>query len=159
MSSFVTEWDKSAQFGGPTPYQGQGRVFGTFLCVQCSNSWRSAGSWANMGQNCRKCHEHIYPHIQVSLLSIAQMSVDAEPLAVYLSMIRRSWWSFVTHAFVLLARHTYAKAQSWWGFGGMKGGSKSGVPRRGLTRTGVTWTTARLASRQRPTASDCVAKD
>lgn len=47
-----------------TPYQGKARVFGEYLCDGCRNSWKSAYSWANMWQKCKKCKSKVYPHKQ-----------------------------------------------------------------------------------------------
>ncbi|XP_012252838.2 zinc finger CCHC domain-containing protein 24-like isoform X1 [Athalia rosae] len=52
---------------GLTPYQGKKRCFGEYKCPKCKRKWMSGNSWANMGQECIKCHINVYPHKQVSL--------------------------------------------------------------------------------------------
>ncbi|XP_071954090.1 zinc finger CCHC domain-containing protein 24-like [Antedon mediterranea] len=47
-----------------TPYQGKKRAFGEFKCTSCRKTWSSANSWANMGQQCKKCKINVYPHKQ-----------------------------------------------------------------------------------------------
>ncbi|KAM8877884.1 zinc finger CCHC domain-containing protein 24-like isoform 2-T2 [Synchiropus picturatus] len=49
---------------GLTPYQGKVRCFGEYKCPKCKRKWKSANSWANMGQDCIKCHINVYPHKQ-----------------------------------------------------------------------------------------------
>ncbi|XP_066598670.1 zinc finger CCHC domain-containing protein 24-like [Prorops nasuta] len=49
---------------GLTPYQGKKRCFGEYKCSKCKRKWMSANSWANMGQECIKCHINIYPYKQ-----------------------------------------------------------------------------------------------
>lgn len=51
---------------GLTPYQGKKRCFGEYKCPKCKRKWMSGNSWANMGQECIKCHINVYPHKQVS---------------------------------------------------------------------------------------------
>lgn len=51
--------------GGLTPYQGKKRCFGEYQCPKCKRKWMSGNSWANMGQECLKCHVNVYPHKQV----------------------------------------------------------------------------------------------
>ena len=53
---------------GLTPYQGKKRCFGEYKCPKCKRKWMSGNSWANMGQECIKCHINVYPHKQVSPL-------------------------------------------------------------------------------------------
>ncbi|XP_065905637.1 zinc finger CCHC domain-containing protein 24-like [Dysidea avara] len=53
---------------GLTPYQGDKRRFGEYKCPQCSREWKSAYSWANMGQECKTCNINVYPHTQEALL-------------------------------------------------------------------------------------------
>jgi hypothetical protein len=48
-----------------TPYQGKKRCFGEYKCPKCKRKWMSGNSWANMGQECIKCHINVYPHKQV----------------------------------------------------------------------------------------------
>lgn len=48
-----------------TPYQGKKRCFGEYKCPKCKRKWMSGNSWANMGQECIKCHVNVYPHKQV----------------------------------------------------------------------------------------------
>lgn len=48
-----------------TPYQGKKRCFGYFQCLLCRQSWMSAFSWANMGQECKRCILMVYPFRQV----------------------------------------------------------------------------------------------
>ncbi|ODN01037.1 Zinc finger CCHC domain-containing protein 24 [Orchesella cincta] len=47
-----------------TPYQGKKRCFGEYKCPKCKRKWMSGNSWANMGQECIKCHINVYPHKQ-----------------------------------------------------------------------------------------------
>ncbi|XP_001601055.1 zinc finger CCHC domain-containing protein 24 isoform X3 [Nasonia vitripennis] len=49
---------------GRTPYQGKKRCFGEYKCPKCKRKWMSGNSWANMGQECIKCHINVYPHKQ-----------------------------------------------------------------------------------------------
>ncbi|XP_068081091.1 uncharacterized protein [Anabrus simplex] len=49
---------------GRTPYQGKKRCFGEYKCNKCKRKWMSGNSWANMGQECIKCHVLVYPHKQ-----------------------------------------------------------------------------------------------
>ncbi|KAH9508415.1 Zinc finger CCHC domain-containing protein 24 [Bulinus truncatus] len=49
---------------GLTPYQGKKRCFGEYKCPKCKRKWMSGNSWANMGQECIKCHILVYPHKQ-----------------------------------------------------------------------------------------------
>ncbi|XP_055691738.1 zinc finger CCHC domain-containing protein 24-like [Lutzomyia longipalpis] len=49
---------------GKTPYQGKKRCFGEYKCPKCKRKWMSGNSWANMGQECIKCHVNVYPHKQ-----------------------------------------------------------------------------------------------
>ena len=51
---------------GLTPYQGKKRCFGEYKCPKCKRKWMSGNSWANMGQECIKCHINVYPHKQVN---------------------------------------------------------------------------------------------
>ncbi|XP_072524011.1 zinc finger CCHC domain-containing protein 24-like [Salminus brasiliensis] len=51
---------------GLTPYQGKKRCFGEYKCPKCKRKWMSGNSWANMGQECIKCHINVYPHKQKS---------------------------------------------------------------------------------------------
>ncbi|XP_032168134.1 zinc finger CCHC domain-containing protein 24 isoform X2 [Mustela erminea] len=50
---------------GLTPYQGKKRCFGEYKCPKCKRKWMSGNSWANMGQECIKCHINVYPHKQL----------------------------------------------------------------------------------------------
>ncbi|XP_065904985.1 zinc finger CCHC domain-containing protein 24-like [Dysidea avara] len=50
--------------GGLTPYQGDKKRFGEYQCPQCGREWKSAYSWANMGQECKTCNINVYPHTQ-----------------------------------------------------------------------------------------------
>ncbi|XP_063094830.1 zinc finger CCHC domain-containing protein 24 isoform X1 [Cavia porcellus] len=52
---------------GLTPYQGKKRCFGEYKCPKCKRKWMSGNSWANMGQECIKCHINVYPHKQSHL--------------------------------------------------------------------------------------------
>jgi len=52
---------------GLTPYQGKKRCFGEYKCPKCKRKWMSGNSWANMGQECIKCHINVYPQKQVSV--------------------------------------------------------------------------------------------
>ncbi|ESO84250.1 hypothetical protein LOTGIDRAFT_108621 [Lottia gigantea] len=49
---------------GLTPYQGKKRCFGEYKCPKCKRKWMSGNSWANMGQECIKCHINVYPNKQ-----------------------------------------------------------------------------------------------
>ncbi|XP_037052455.1 zinc finger CCHC domain-containing protein 24-like isoform X2 [Bradysia coprophila] len=49
---------------GKTPYQGKKRCFGEYKCPKCKRKWMSGNSWANMGQECIKCHINVYPNKQ-----------------------------------------------------------------------------------------------
>ncbi|XP_064457804.1 zinc finger CCHC domain-containing protein 24-like [Ornithodoros turicata] len=49
---------------GLTPYQGKKRCFGEYKCPKCKRKWMSSNSWANMSQECIKCHIKVYPHKQ-----------------------------------------------------------------------------------------------
>ncbi|XP_029041935.1 zinc finger CCHC domain-containing protein 24 [Osmia lignaria lignaria] len=49
---------------GLTPYQGKKRCFGEYKCPKCKRKWMSGNSWANMGQECIKCHVNVFPHKQ-----------------------------------------------------------------------------------------------
>lgn len=51
---------------GLTPYQGKKRCFGEYKCPKCKRKWMSGNSWANMGQQCIKCHINVFPHKQVN---------------------------------------------------------------------------------------------
>ncbi|KAG4076203.1 hypothetical protein HA402_014752 [Bradysia odoriphaga] len=50
-----------------TPYQGSKRTFGEFKCVKCKHQWESGYSWANMGQQCKRCKIYVYPYRQTKL--------------------------------------------------------------------------------------------
>lgn len=52
---------------GLTPYQGKKRCFGEYKCPKCKRKWMSGNSWANMGQECIKCHINVYPFKQVRI--------------------------------------------------------------------------------------------
>lgn len=66
---------------GLTPYQGKKRCFGEYKCPKCKRKWMSGNSWANMGQECIKCHINVYPHKQVKqekavlLVTVVQLPV------------------------------------------------------------------------------------
>ncbi|CAL4145095.1 unnamed protein product, partial [Meganyctiphanes norvegica] len=47
-----------------TPYQGDSKAFGEFLCDDCDNFWKSPHTWANSYQRCQTCNRKIYPHRQ-----------------------------------------------------------------------------------------------
>lgn len=49
---------------GLTPYQGKRRSFGEYMCPKCKRKWMSSNSWANMGQECKKCRINVFPHKQ-----------------------------------------------------------------------------------------------
>nr|XP_057918647.1 zinc finger CCHC domain-containing protein 24-like [Doryrhamphus excisus] len=49
---------------GLTPYQGKKRCFGEYKCPKCKRKWMSGNSWADMGQECIKCHINVYPDKQ-----------------------------------------------------------------------------------------------
>ncbi|XP_011301519.1 zinc finger CCHC domain-containing protein 24 isoform X1 [Fopius arisanus] len=71
---------------GLTPYQGKKRCFGEYKCSKCKRKWMSGNSWANMGQECIKCHINVYPHKQVSLGPSA--SVSTSPSHLFNSSLR-----------------------------------------------------------------------
>ena len=48
-----------------TPYQGRKRCFGEYNCEKCQRKWMSGNSYANIAQNCIKCHIPVYPIKQV----------------------------------------------------------------------------------------------
>lgn len=64
---------------GLTPYQGKKRCFGEYKCPKCKRKWMSGNSWANMGQECIKCHINVYPHKQVSTLVERRDGLLASP--------------------------------------------------------------------------------
>ncbi|XP_015585998.1 zinc finger CCHC domain-containing protein 24 isoform X2 [Cephus cinctus] len=68
---------------GLTPYQGKKRCFGEYKCPKCKRKWMSGNSWANMGQECIKCHINVYPHKQVSLG--AASTVSSTPSHAFIS--------------------------------------------------------------------------
>jgi hypothetical protein len=47
-----------------TPYQGDQRMFGEFLCSNCRREWSSCRSWKGFGQNCKSCNSYCYPFVQ-----------------------------------------------------------------------------------------------
>ncbi|KAG8178253.1 hypothetical protein JTE90_000354 [Oedothorax gibbosus] len=51
----------------PKGYVNNDRCFGEYKCPECNRMWKSANSWANMGQECVKCHIYVYPHEQKPL--------------------------------------------------------------------------------------------
>lgn len=53
---------------GLTPYQGNNRCFGEYACRQCYRKWVSGYSWADMGQQCIRCKQNIYPYRQVGCI-------------------------------------------------------------------------------------------
>ncbi|KAH0514871.1 Zinc finger CCHC domain-containing protein 24 [Microtus ochrogaster] len=59
---------------GLTPYQGKKRCFGEYKCPKCKRKWMSGNSWANMGQECIKCHINVYPHKQRGVILTAPPS-------------------------------------------------------------------------------------
>merc|ERR1711937_476028 len=61
---------------GKTPYQGKNRTFGIFKCNSCNREWMSGNSWANIGQNCKKCMKIVYPYKQSKL----EKAKDAEKI-------------------------------------------------------------------------------
>ncbi|XP_041363529.1 zinc finger CCHC domain-containing protein 24-like isoform X2 [Gigantopelta aegis] len=61
---------------GLTPYQGKKRCFGEYKCPKCKRKWMSGNSWANMGQECIKCHINVYPHKQTHLFSCHQRPLE-----------------------------------------------------------------------------------
>lgn len=60
---------------GLTPYQGKKRCFGEYKCPKCKRKWMSGNSWANMGQECIKCHINVYPHKQVLQLVTVDVTI------------------------------------------------------------------------------------
>lgn len=54
---------------GLTPYQGNNRCFGEYSCKQCYRRWVSGYSWADMGQQCIRCKQNIYPYRQVGFIA------------------------------------------------------------------------------------------
>ena len=71
---------------GLTPYQGKKRCFGLHKCPKCQRKWVSVNSWANMSQECIKCHVHIYPHKQVRV-KMAKIAVYKNSSSVPKSFI------------------------------------------------------------------------
>ncbi|CAN0386002.1 unnamed protein product, partial [Ectocarpus fasciculatus] len=48
-----------------TPFQGNRRVFGYFICRACNDKkWVSAGTWKNKWQKCKGCERELYPYQQ-----------------------------------------------------------------------------------------------
>lgn len=62
---------------GLTPYQGRKRCFGEYQCPNCMRKWMSGNSWANIGQDCAKCHITVFPHKQVRKFLMADAVKDA----------------------------------------------------------------------------------
>jgi len=54
-----------------TPFQGEKthRVYGYFKCSACNNRWKSASTWTDKWQKCKKCDTMIYPYDQHILLN------------------------------------------------------------------------------------------
>ncbi|XP_057322680.1 zinc finger CCHC domain-containing protein 24-like isoform X1 [Microplitis mediator] len=73
---------------GLTPYQGKKRCFGEYKCSKCKRKWMSGNSWANMGQECIKCHINVYPHKQVSLGSTSMLLSTTSPSHAFNSLLR-----------------------------------------------------------------------
>lgn len=59
---YITDCPQKGE--GMTPYQGKKRCFGEYKCPRCKRKWMSGNSWANMGQECKKCQITVYPHKQ-----------------------------------------------------------------------------------------------
>ena len=83
-----------------TPYQGKRRVWGEFCCPECDRRWNSGNSWANMGQECKKCKIMVYPHHQRRLdkpdsgedlraIHVLSIEFDARWLSTYQYFIHR----------------------------------------------------------------------
>ncbi|KAK7918774.1 hypothetical protein WMY93_010058 [Mugilogobius chulae] len=64
IGGFCSSWEARPKGDGLTPYQGKKRCFGEYKCPKCKRKWMSGNSWANMGQECIKCHLNVYPHKQ-----------------------------------------------------------------------------------------------
>ncbi len=75
-SSPAASEEPKKQYRGLTPYQGVDRRFGKFECPQCHRRWTSANSWADMGQECKKCGMNVYPVEQTELLKPTDTTVD-----------------------------------------------------------------------------------
>ncbi|CAM4712409.1 unnamed protein product [Leuciscus chuanchicus] len=43
------------------------RCFGEYQCPKCKRKWMSGNSWADMGQECIKCHINVLAHKQTPL--------------------------------------------------------------------------------------------
>uniref|UniRef100_A0A915JA22 Uncharacterized protein n=1 Tax=Romanomermis culicivorax TaxID=13658 RepID=A0A915JA22_ROMCU len=50
-----------------TPYQGSKQCIGLFICNKCKRQWKSNKSFAEAGQECKKCHVIINPKKQFPL--------------------------------------------------------------------------------------------
>ncbi|KAL0491970.1 zinc finger CCHC domain-containing protein [Acrasis kona] len=57
-----------------TPYQGDKRVYGYFQCSSCRRKWESGNSWANKGQECKRCDVIVYPYSQKPLKKVEEDS-------------------------------------------------------------------------------------
>lgn len=74
---------------GLTPYQGNKRCFGEYKCPKCKRKWMSGNSWANMGQECSKCHINVYPHKQVTTILLWSSDYVMHSLACSLAATGR----------------------------------------------------------------------
>lgn len=50
-----------------TPYQGNKQCIGLFVCEKCKRRWKSSKSFAEVGQECKKCHVIVNPKKQFPL--------------------------------------------------------------------------------------------
>ncbi len=55
------------------------RCFGYFFCNQCKRKWKSANSWANVGQQCKACKIKIYPYRQKPLEEEHRYPSEGQP--------------------------------------------------------------------------------
>ena len=62
-----------------TPFQGAEthRVFGSFDCSSCHNKWKSAATWKNKWQKCKRCESICYP-FQQNILVVTDQVADNE---------------------------------------------------------------------------------
>jgi hypothetical protein len=51
----------------PSHLEDDRRVFGEFKCTSCGNRWKSAGSWKDKWQECKKCKAKCFPFTQRQL--------------------------------------------------------------------------------------------
>eukprot|EP00956_Cyclotella_meneghiniana_P020832 scaffold37218_cov52-Cyclotella_meneghiniana.AAC.6 len=61
---------------GLTPYQGGRRCYGYFKCKSCSKKWESGNSWKDSYQECKCCHNRVYPYKQKQLEKNQNSHID-----------------------------------------------------------------------------------